>query len=603
MKSSTTLAVVGLAMVSAIGTAGATPTMSVTNLPIDQQMLNALAAQGKTQDQINTLLTTLSHIKVYDDHKNPVEAQLSDRTKAKIYYAAPYFTASPARGVVGAEQFADNALEIVDDADELLSSFNLLAKEFLRLQKLRADTQKKIDDIDRTLTTGNPTDLQRTSLEHLRPILVAELGQLDQQLTEIQQDGAAGAAQLSLALRHDIANAFVLQMSRLGVTPTSSEQASIASDDVNRMVTGLASVRARAAEGQYGLRQVVFEAGFNAEQTSALQTYLGLRPDVTTRGLTIQAVSARPTAQTLLAQDGSIVTRNAVMQIRGVNVANSGRCGSTQSCNVVIEYTNVGARAARFLGFASELTPVLVPVTFEASVRVTEPDFIGSISCNFKTGWVAEGRADIKDGAIIYDGDLSNKIKYDSIDSGFGGCQMAITEGDRDSAFFHALQDIDETYRRIHTEREESSKREKDAYRNSIEAELRWQQQHAQSRSRGGWFGDVFGLVFGGNFLIGFGSFLIGETRDFYWHTTTLDTHNIDAINVQQSYNIKNLTATRTFSFDGLPLVCYTPQADGSRAMKACPESEVSNGDTEVETGDDTCAETDIFGNCLDEQN
>jgi len=286
-----------------------------------------------------------------------------------------------------------------------------------------------------------------------------------------------------------------------------------------------------------------------------------------------------------------------------VNLGNQGRCGSAQTCNVVVEYTDLGARSARFLGFGSDVTPILVPVTFEAAVRVAEPDFVGSIFCNFKTGWVAQGRADVKDGAIIYDGDLSNKIKYDSIDSGFGGCQMTILEGDRDSAFFHTLQDIDETYRRIHTERQQAAKREKDAYRAQIEAELQWHQQHSQSRSRGGWFSDVFGLVTGGRFLSGFAGFILGETRDFYWHTTTLDTHNIDEINVRQSYNIHNLTATRTFSFDGYPMVCYTPQASGGRVIKACPEAQSTNGDTESGSGEDTCPETDIFGNCVDDQN
>lgn len=601
MKVRGTLATVGLAMVSAIGGASAAPTMSVTNLPIDDQLLNALAAQGKTQAQIDAFLTTLSHIKVYDDHKNPAADQVRDRSKAKIFYAAPYFTSSPTRSVVGAEQFADHAIELLDDADDLLSSFNLLAKEYQRLQRLRKDIQEKINGVD-TALAANPDPVKRASLEALRPILVAELGTVEQQILALANDGSTGLSQLGLALRHDIASAFVLQMSRLGLTPTPIEQAQISSDTPSRMVVGLASLRSRAGEGQFGLRQYVFEAGFNVEQRNALQTYLALRPDVTTRSLAVQTVSVRPTAQTLIDQSGRYLTRNAVMQIRGVNLGNQGRCGSAQTCNVVVEYTDLGARSGRFLGSVADTTPIMVPVTFEASVRVAEPDFVGSIFCNFKTGWVAQGRADVKDGAIIYDGDLSNKIKYDSIDSGFGGCQMTITEGDRDSAFFHALQDIDETYRRIHTERQQAAKREKDAYRAQIEAELQWQQQHSQSRSRGGWFSDVFGLVTGGRFLLGFAGFLIGETRDFYWHTTTLDTHNIDEINVRQSYNIHGLTATRTFSFDGYPMVCYTPQSSGSRVIKACPEAQLTNGDTEAGAGEDTCSERDIFGDCVADQ-
>jgi len=265
---------------------------------------------------------------------------------------------------------------------------------------------------------------------------------------------------------------------------------------------------------------------------------------------------------------------------------------------VVIEYTDVGARSARFAGLGSQ-TPVMLPVSFEGDVRVAEPDFVGSIHCDFKTGWVAQGRADVKDGAIIYDGDLSNKIKYDSIDSGLGGCAFSITQGDSNSAFYHALMDIDEAYRKLHTERQQSSKAEKDAYRASIEAELQAQVNKSQNRSTGGWFNDVVKLVSGGSFISGIATFLIGETRDFYWHTTTLDTHNIDEINVTQSYDVHNVTATRKFAFDGFPLVCYTPQADGSRLMTACADAQFSSGDDETQTGEDNCPERDIFGDCI----
>jgi hypothetical protein len=590
-------------MVSGIGVTSAAPTMSVTNLPIDESLSEALAARGKTQAQIDAFFTTLSTISVYDDHKNPSAEQRADRTKPKTFWSAPYFTPSAARSTVGAEQFADHAIEVLDNADDLLDSFELQAKEFRRLQSLRKEKTDKIKDIDRTLLRTDLEEIERTSLETLRPILVVEVQRLEQQINELIALGAEGASQIGIGLRQSIANAFVLQMSRLGLTPTSEERALLASSDPNQWVRGLASLRARASTGQFGLRQAIFEAGFTTLQRDVLRSYLELRPDVATRGLSVQAVAVRPTAQTLFDQGGNLVVRNAVMQLRGVNLANNGTCGSAQSCNAVIEYTDIGARAARFLGFSTEVTAIFMPVTFEASVRVLEPDFVGSIFCNFKTGWTAQGRADIKDGAIIYDGDLANKIKYDSVDSGFGGCQFTIIEGDKDSAYFQTLTDIDEKYRALYSERQKAAKREKDGYRAHIEAELARHQQNAQTRSRGGWFSDVLGMVIGGRMLRGFGGFLLGETRDFYWHTTTLDTRNIDEITVRQSYNVRNVTATHKYAFDGYALVCYTPVAGGgSRLMKACPDSLFTEGDTEVGAGEETCPETDIFGDCRDDQ-
>lgn len=600
MRFSKVVAALGFAMVSAVGAANAAPTMSATNLPIDDALIQGLKARGKTDAQVEAFLVTLSGIQVYDDHKNPAADQRGDRTKSKVFWSAPYFTASAARSVVGAEQFADTALAALDDADKLLVSFEFQASEFRRLQDLRKELTTRIASIDTSLANPNLEPIARTSLEALRPILVAEKLRVEQEINDLVTDGGNGASQLGLSLRQSIANSFILHMSRLGITPTPEERVLLASTDPNQWVLGLASLRARASTGQFGLRQVIFEAGFTTQQRDALTTYFSLRPDVLTRSLTAQSVAVRPTAQTLLDQNGEQVVRNAVMQLRGVNVGAQGACGSTQSCNVVIEYTDVGARSARFMGGLTDSSPVLVPVTFEANVRVAEPDFVGSIHCDFRTGWTAEGRADVKDGAIIYDGDLSNKIKYDSIDDGFGGCALTVVEGDRDSAFFHTLMDIDGFYRKLHTERQQAAKAEKDAYRAHIEAELAQHQQHAQSRGSGGWFSDVFGLVTGGNFLSGFAGFLLGETRDFYWHTTTLDTHSIDAINVNQSYSIRNVTATHKFAFDGYPLVCYTPVAGSlTKQMKACPDAKFVDAETEVETGEDTCPETDIFGDCI----
>lgn len=597
MKKWTLLGVAGVALASGIGTAAAAPTMSVTDLPIDQQLIDALTAQGKSQADIQTLFETLGHIRVYDDHQNPPADQRSDRTKAKIFYAAPYFTPSAARSTVGADQFADSGLTILDNVDDLLDSFNLEAKEFRRLQNQRAAETKTLNDIDTALP--KVTDpIQIASLNSLRLIVVAEIARLDQQINDLEHEGADGAAQLGIPLRHSIVQAFVLQMSRLGLTPNTTEQADLASDDPNRMVNGMSSLRARAAGGQFGLRQVIFEAGFTAQQRTALTTYLALRPDIATRGLAMQSVVVKPASETLIDVGGQSVIRESPMIIRGVNLGNGGVCGSTASCNVLVEYTDVGARNAHFAGLSSD-TPVsvLVPVTFEGNVQVAEPDFVGSINCNFKTGWTAQGRADVRDGAIIYDGDLANKIKYDPIDSGFGGCKFTLTQGDTDSPYYHALMDIDQFYRRLHADREQASMAEKNAYRLSIEAELNAQVQHSQNRNSGGWFSDVVHLVSGGSFITGIATFLVGETRDFYWHTTTLDTENIDAINVNESYNIHNATATRKFSFDGFPLVCYTPRADGSRLMTACPDAQLSDGDTEEQTGTDSC--TEIFDQCI----
>ncbi|AGP34216.1 hypothetical protein [Sorangium cellulosum] len=562
----------------------------------------ALKAQrGMTEEQVNNFTATLAQIAVYNDHANPTDTGRNDTSVTKVYWAAPYFTPSPARGAVGAELFADDALRILDAADQLLTSFEFQSQEYLRLTLRRKEMVDKIDQVDQALTR-RPDAIARQSLEQLRPQLVDELAAVEQEILALVELGADGAAAVGTSLRRSIANSIVLQLSRIGVTPSSQEQALLDSSDPQEWVTGLAQLRARASNGQFGLRQVIVESGYTAAQLDVLRTYLELRPDVVARSLSLTKVYARPAAQAVFDAELGYITRPGVVQIRGVNLGSGGMCGGVRSCNVVVEYTNVGARSARFShGSPTDVTPSLVPVTFEADVTVAVPDFVGSIECDFKTGWTSQGRADIKDGAIIYDGDLTNKIRYDSIDDGFGGCRFDIQQGSEESAFYHILTDLDRYYSHLHTERQQAAKAEKDAYRRSIEAELQWHQANAERPERGGWFGDIFGLYYGGYIFHDIGAWFIGETRGFYWHTTMLDTHNIDEIHVQQSYNVRNLTATRRYSFDGFPLVCWTPSPGSTeKTMKACPAEQFPEADTEANTGEEACAAMDIFGDCLD---
>ncbi|WP_437977952.1 hypothetical protein WMF11_15045 [Sorangium sp. So ce295] len=590
------------AIMIASGTASAAPTMDLTQLPVSESLREALKnKRGMTEEQVNKFIETLAEIAFYDDHKNPTDKRRNDPSVNKVYWAAPFFAPSPARSVVGADSFADYALEILDAADQLLNSFELEAQESQRLTHRRKDIEGKIDKIDNTLA-GSLDPIARQSLEQLRPRLAGELAAVEAEIAALASAAADGAASLGASLRRSITDSYVLQMSRIGVAPTSQELALLNSRDPQNWIAGLTQLRARVSNGQLGLRQAILESGYTAEQRDVLRLYLELRPDVVAKNLSPTKVYARPTAQTVFDEENGYITRPSVVQIRGVNLGSGGACGNVRSCSVLIEYTNVGARTARFArGGPAEMTPVMLPVRFEADVTVAVPDFVGSIECDFKTGWTAQGRADIKDGAIIYDGDLTNKIKFDSLDDGFGGCRLDVQEGSEDSAFYHILTDLDRYYTRLHTERQQAAKQEKDAYRQSIEAELQRHQANAQRPRRGGWFGDVFGLFLGGSIFRGIGAWLIGETRDFYWHTTILDTHSIDEIHLKQNYNVRNVTGTRRYSFDGFPLVCWAPAAGSlTKVMKACPDALFPEATTEADVGEETCEETDIFGDCVD---
>lgn len=411
----------------------------------------------------------------------------------------------------------------------------------------------------------------------------------------ILSNGAAGAGVVDAA----IMRAMQSELSRVGITPTAQEAAKLASGSGADRISALDSMRARASNGQLGFRQAIFDAGLSDKEKVMVQKYLTLRPDVQVKGLNVAKVYARAAVQTFLEND----VRRAnptVFQIRGINAGTDpGACGNTKTCNVVIEFTESGTRD----GKASQIigTNVNLPIYFEGKVQnVAQPEFDGEVSCHFLTGWQARGRADVKDGAIIYDGDVYNNIQYSTVSRPDNGCKLTIYKGTKDAAEWAALKAIDEQYTRLLFERQQASYRDMQAYRQYVTSEIQRHANQSQSSGRGGWFSDVIGFVSGGHYLIGLATWFIGETRDFYWHTRTENTSVLDQVDIYKRYTIgPNTTAVELRTFDGSVNVCWAESAQaGVPVMRKCPDLEQPT--SESEAGNDTCPEGTDFGTCSD---
>src|SRR5690349_20164746 len=113
----------GVVMLS-VGVVQAAPTMDVTHLPVSDQLRQNLKTRWLNDKQVEEFFVTLANIGFYHDHQNPVDEKRNDLNIQKVFWAAPFFTPSVARGVVGADQFADYALEVLDSADQLMGTFN-----------------------------------------------------------------------------------------------------------------------------------------------------------------------------------------------------------------------------------------------------------------------------------------------------------------------------------------------------------------------------------------------------------------------------------------------------------------------------------------------
>jgi hypothetical protein len=570
----------------------AAPNMELTTLPISPQLASQLTSQGLSDEEIAEFFATLSQVNVYDDHTNPVDvAGRNDPSRPKTYWGAPFFAPSKTRSAVGAEQFSTYALTVLDRVNRTMESFEFPERQFSRLTHLRDGLEEQRTKALADLQKPTNTASQTANLNQLVAVLNEQLAAVNADIQALLAGADQSVNELPLGLRRSIADSVKVQLARIGIVATAQEQALI---DNGEIVSALSMMVARAGRGQFGLRQVILESGYTDKQREVLQTYLALRPDITTKGLSVTKVLALPIAQATINEDGQHEVESSTAMIRGVNIGSRGACGNTRSCNVLIEYTDIGARTSSFMPFG---TPIALPVRFAAAVRVAEPDFVGSVHCKFRTGWTATGRADVRDGAIIYDGDLTDTLHFESSSSPDSGCQVNIAEGDRNSALYHTLLAIDAEYRQLFGERVRDAKVAKDAYEQSIRTMLAQQQANSQ-RPRGGLFGDLVGFIGGP-----FGGFLSGLVRgvtDVFWHTTKLNTSSFDSVEITESYEIRNMTAVSQRDFDGFALVCYEQSGGGlNGVMKACPDADVADPETETGAGEEECPVRNILDQCI----
>jgi hypothetical protein len=206
----------------------------------------------------------------------------------------------------------------------------------------------------------------------------------------------------------------------------------------------------------------------------------------------------------------------------------------------------------------------------------------------------------VKDGAIIYDGDVTNTIKFEDITQPGAPCQVTLKQGSMDSAYYHLLMKMYEDFIKLRLERSQRANEERRAYENYAREELAYHARNSQKKSSN-WFGDVVGLFTGGNYLSGLATFVVGEARDFYWHTRVEDTSSSSSFKMDDWFSIKNQTRVVRMSIDGFPLACWKrPDFDTDSVIVACPPSLIPDWDTETSSGEQNCPEDATYEECSD---
>jgi hypothetical protein len=572
----------------------AAPVRAPTNLPLTGEDIAAARSQLAGDDEMKEFSTFITGLTVFPDHDNADDPL--DRAKLKTFYLPPLFQPSLGRDVVGTQEIADWGIKTLENISQLATSFDLnivlfhdVLSQIVSKRNILFLAEKKATET----SDASAVDSLKKYVDQLR----IELTQLETKRDQMLSSGAQGLESIHPSYRESVRDQIIMALAQLGITPTESEQINMMSGDSSRMALGIAQVVARAASGQYGVRQAIFESGVTAREKKWVSLYRSIRPDVSVVSLPTIASYVVGTAQSQAGNGySSSDTVGTALMYRGVNIGSNGKCGNTYTCNIVLEYTSMGARMIALAKTGS----VNLPVIFESEATFQAPDFEGTLECNFQNGWSAKGRSDVKDGAIIYDGDVYDKIHFKSDNS--GGCHYTIVQGDENSAAYHLIKRIYDLYDKIFYERTLKSERDKAAYEKFVRDDLDRHAKQSQGQGKTGLFDNLstwvsaFGSVWGT-----IATLAVNESRSFYWHTRVEDTSSIDTVNYKTTIKESNFTVSERFTYDGFPRVCWKKSESGDSYMSACPDriEYKESADNDLGKSENNCA-VNPFAACIE---
>jgi len=184
---------------------------------------------------------------------------------------------------------------------------------------------------------------------------------------------------------------------------------------------------------------------------------------------------------------------------------------------IVMDTTIAGS-----LGLAEHLQPFVLPVGIKARFKQAAEPTEAELTCDFSAGYSVQGRADVRDGLVIYDNDITNTIS--SSDFSNGACKLHYISGDRGSAQFKALEAMEQQFENIRIHRTILAHEEKTAYYKSLLEDIQKNRRQEEPKYR---------RIVRQLTAQGWSTVVVeGLTRaaDFHWHTNIQDVNHVSEV-------------------------------------------------------------------------
>ncbi len=259
--------------------------------------------------------------------------------------------------------------------------------------------------------------------------------------------------------------------------------------------------------------------GFTRKQREAISTYrTKFFPQVKVALLPLEKLSFSPLAE--WQKDPNREKHASTAMLSSIQGS-----GDYLGITITMNMTIIGSA-----GLAANLGPFIPPIGIKGTLKEKIHPVSATLKCDFTSGYDITGRTDVRDGAIIYDNDITTTLVGKDI--GDGGCKLDVKSGDVGSAHIKGLQEIEKVFQNIGLTRTTLAKDEKEAYLKKVQDDVANNRRSSGSRY-GGIFSALTNLGFGGIVIP-----LLQHAADFHWHTNIQDVHKLSTLKFTRSIQL-----------------------------------------------------------------
>lgn len=223
---------------------------------------------------------------------------------------------------------------------------------------------------------------------------------------------------------------------------------------------------------------------------------------------------------------------------------------------VVIDITIAGA-----IGLSEHMTPFIPPLGIKATLKQYMEPTEAELVCDFTSGFTMLGQADVRDGKDIYDNDVM--INMEASDKSEGACKINHISGDRASAEYKALFELQKELEAAHVYKTNLAYQERKRYNDAVIRDI-----HNNRRDSRGTIRRIRTIYSKNGWDMSDITQLSSIAADFHWHTNSQNVSNLSSLKFTKKISV---TGNETITKD-LPMnlcLVYNPEVN---AYDRCTE-------------------------------